>query len=331
MKRYLTIALAIMLSVFMLVTLVACQDPAVEDETTAPETTTEAPETTTKAPETTTTPPETTTPAAKYKVTFVAGDETVAEVEFSAGDDSVEEPAVPAKTGYTGAWKDYVLGEEDITVEAVYTAIKYKATFKADGTVVEEVEFTVEDDSIEEPAVPAKAGFTGKWADYELGAENITINAVYTELPATLTVTFVANEVTVKVVEYTEGDTELSEIPEVPAVPGYEGAWEEFELDGTSFTVNAVYTRKNSTPLDPFDPEEGETKIHKITFVVDLGEGAYEFATLEFEEGARLEELDIPTPPAKEGYRITWESFVLGTTDIVVNAIVEEDTTTPWI
>lgn len=59
-----------------------------------------------------------------YTVTFVADGETVATVTYEAGETSIEEPAVPAKDGYTGAWKPYTLNDTNITVNAVYTAIE---------------------------------------------------------------------------------------------------------------------------------------------------------------------------------------------------------------
>lgn len=57
----------------------------------------------------------------------------------------------------------------------------YTATFKADGEVVDTVKFTVEDESITEPAVPEKTGYIGVWEDYTLAAADITVNAVYTK------------------------------------------------------------------------------------------------------------------------------------------------------
>lgn len=57
----------------------------------------------------------------------------------------------------------------------------------------------------------------------------------------TYTVTFVADGVTVAVIEYTEGDTALSSVPDVPTKDGYTGVWEPFTLNNTNMTVNAVY------------------------------------------------------------------------------------------
>ena len=117
----------------------------------------------------------------EYTATFVADGQTVAERPFYKGDTTISQaPFVPNKAGYTGAWESYTLGEENITIKAVYTAIEYTATFMADGKTVQEVKFTVEDTKLNEPAVPEKAGFVnGMWESYKLKYENFTVNALY--------------------------------------------------------------------------------------------------------------------------------------------------------
>ena len=117
----------------------------------------------------------------EYVATFVADDKTVAECSFYKGDTTLSwTPYVPNKAGYTGKWESYTLGEENITIKAVYTAIEYTATFMADDQVVKEVKFTVEDTKLEEPNVPEKAGFVnGMWENYQLKYEDFTVNAVY--------------------------------------------------------------------------------------------------------------------------------------------------------
>lgn len=67
---------------------------------------------------------EETTEPVTYTVTFVADGVTVAAVTYAAGETSIEEPAVPAKDGYTGAWEPYTLNDTNIMVNAVYTAIE---------------------------------------------------------------------------------------------------------------------------------------------------------------------------------------------------------------
>lgn len=60
-----------------------------------------------------------------YTVDFMVDGVTVATVTYEAGATSIEEPAVPAKDGYTGVWETYDLSNGgNITVNAVYTAIE---------------------------------------------------------------------------------------------------------------------------------------------------------------------------------------------------------------
>ena len=76
----------------------------------------------------------------------------------------------------------------DITLTAKWAVITYTATFvNADGTVGT-VDFDIEDTALSEPAVPQRTGYTGEWEDYEIKAENLMINAVYT--PITYNITY---------------------------------------------------------------------------------------------------------------------------------------------
>ena len=59
-----------------------------------------------------------------YTATFVADGRVVASVDFQKGTTSIDEPAVPARDRYTGAWEPYTLNDEDLTINAVYTLIK---------------------------------------------------------------------------------------------------------------------------------------------------------------------------------------------------------------
>ena len=181
--------------------------------------------------------------AVKYTVTFKADGEQVGEaLTYTVENKQITEPAVPEKIGYSGAWGKYELDCKNIEVNAVYTVIPYTVTFKADGEQVGEVlTYTVENKQITEPSVPEKDGFIGEWEEYELNCENIVVNAVYT---AVYTVTFKAEGVQVgEILTYTLKNKQITE-PAVPAKVGYNGAWEEYELNGGNKVVNAEYTAK---------------------------------------------------------------------------------------
>lgn len=102
--------------------------------------------------------------------------------------------AAPTKTGYTFVgWTSDEAGEEavttldtsaceDVELWAQWTVNSYTATFVADGETVDEVEFTVEDEALTEPTVPSKVGYTGKWEEYDIVADDITVEADYTAI-----------------------------------------------------------------------------------------------------------------------------------------------------
>ena len=99
--------------------------------------------------------------------------------------------------GYT--FEGWFVGEEkvesiergsygDITLTAKWALTQYTATFvNSDGTIGT-VDFDIEDTALSEPDVPQRTGYTGEWEDYEIKAENLTINAVYT--PITYNITY---------------------------------------------------------------------------------------------------------------------------------------------
>lgn len=241
-----------------------------------------------------------------YSVQFVAGDEVIDTVIYVFGTEEIDEPAIPEafeKLGYTAAWGEYELNEtKRLTVELEYEAIVYKATFVADGKVVEVVDFTVEDETIDEPEVPAKEGYTGVWEDYTLEAKDITINAVYTaiEKPVVVeyTATFVADGKVVAVVKFTAEDKTIDE-PDVPAKTGYTGAWEDYKLEAKDITINAVYTAIEYTATFKADGKV----VGTVKFTVET------------------KSLTEPAVPEKTGYVGAWEKYTLEPKDITINAI----------
>lgn len=77
------------------------------------------------------------------------------------------------------------------TVEEEPEPTTYTVTFVADGVTVDTVEYQEGDTALERvPDVPAKEGYTGVWEAYDItNGGNITVNAVYTQIPVTPTYT----------------------------------------------------------------------------------------------------------------------------------------------
>ena len=119
-----------------------------------------------------------------------------------------------SKTGYTfTGWYTDSACQNKITEVAIGTTgelnlyagweiIEYTATFKDGGNTVEEITFTVETETINEPSVPTHNGYNGKWADYVLGTNDITINAEYTPIVYTITYENTKNATNTNVTSY---------------------------------------------------------------------------------------------------------------------------------
>ena len=107
-----------------------------------------------------------------YTVTFVIDGEEVASETFNVETQSVTEPAIPEKTGYSHAWEDYDFIAQNITVNAVYTPIVYNVTYIVEGEYDVDVPvndnpvtYTIEDETVILQA-PSKIGYNFvKWTE----------------------------------------------------------------------------------------------------------------------------------------------------------------------
>ena len=177
----------------------------------------------------------------EYTATFVSDGETVKEVKFTIDTKSItdDEPDVPAKEGYEGKWSEYTLAAADITIQAEYTAIEYTAKFvDENGETVEEVKFTVEDESITEPDVPEKAGYVGEWEEYTLGTSDITIKPVYANITSIQIENYEENSET----GYKEDKTFTVKADDLP-----EGAEIHWFVNGEDVGTGESYTVEDPT------------------------------------------------------------------------------------
>lgn len=106
--------------------------------------------------------------ANKYKAEFYVDDVLYKTVEFTYGAESIDAPAVPDKTGYTGAWdKAYKKGDMDIRIDAEYTANRYNVKWYMDDSKTELIqektwEFANSSTYPSHPADPTREGYTFK-------------------------------------------------------------------------------------------------------------------------------------------------------------------------
>ncbi|MDE6241552.1 MAG: InlB B-repeat-containing protein [Anaeroplasmataceae bacterium] len=66
----------------------------------------------------------------EYTITFKINNEIVKTETFTVNTKTIEEPEIPSKEGYTASWEKYKLSANDITVNAIYTPIKYHLTLE---------------------------------------------------------------------------------------------------------------------------------------------------------------------------------------------------------
>ena len=205
-----------------------------------------------------------------YTVNFYKEDGTLlATKTYTVEAKEFDIPAVPAKLGFVGEWyvvtsngmvrlSEYEITDEglaDLTIRAIYELKQYVAYFRVDGVVVGSLTFTVETKELTGlPELPAKRGYAAKWADFELGFEDLYIDAIYTVIQ--YTATFQGSDgKTVATVNFTINDTAVK-APEIPQNDGRAGAWyvvavngvkidpvllETFALTDADLTIQAIY------------------------------------------------------------------------------------------
>ncbi len=184
----------------------------------------------------------------KYNAVFTADSTTVAVIPYTVETLSITEPAVPSKNGSNGKWSAYSLDEGGVTVYAVYTPKTFTVPVVADGRKIAEATYTYGDtELVNLPAVPEKAGYTGKW-EYNLTSDGAQANAIYTAVTYYATFTADGRKVGERI-PFTVETRSINE-PDVPSKSGYTGRWNAYTLAANDITVTAVYELIN-TPAEP--------------------------------------------------------------------------------
>lgn len=131
----------------------------------------------------------------EYTITFKNGEDVVETVAFNAESTDKQAPAIPEKTGYTGAWSAYDFTKlENQTASVSYTANKYMITYDVNGGSISDasLEVTYDDSYVLSKATPAKLyqEFLG-WQDAKGNtvamegdwtvASDVTLKAVYSK------------------------------------------------------------------------------------------------------------------------------------------------------
>lgn len=127
-------------------------------------------------------------------VTYIADGKVIEERDFPAAEAEHMiiswAPEIPEKQGYTADWEKVTDITENITVNAVYTPVKFTVTFIADNIEVGSDTYSKDKTTVTEPAVPAKEGFDGAWEKYTLDGGDKIVQAVYTGKKYTVTLNY---------------------------------------------------------------------------------------------------------------------------------------------
>ena len=207
-------------------------------------------------------------PVQTYKVTFVADGKTVKTMSVTEGytlKDS-DYPAVPTKSGYSGVWKPYTAAiHNDITINAVYTALKTKHTviFFADGKALKTMQvdngYTLK--ASDYPSIPEKDGYTGRWDTRVTRiTKDTAIYAIYSN-NSTHTVTFIFAEVERNTLTVADGYILKDSDYPVPLIPSKDpsavAVWEKYTAPiHEDITVRGNWQGSAVLPTEPSYPDE---------------------------------------------------------------------------
>ena len=246
----------------------------------------------------------------EFNITYIVDGEEymVVKVEYGATIEPLEEPT---KEGHTfSGWSEIpeTMPAEDVTITGSFTANNYIVTFMIDGEVYDTatVEYGTE---IELPTPPEKEGyiFSG-WVGVPetMPAEDITITGSFTI--NSYIVTYIVDGEVYATDSIAYGAT--IEPLEEPTKEGHTfSSWSEIPetMPAEDITITGSFTANN----------------YIVTFMID-GE-VYDTATVEYGT-----EIELPTPPEKEGYIFSgWVGVpeTMPAEDIVIEGSYEVDTT----
>lgn len=118
-----------------------------------------------------------------YKITFKV--ENIDDIVVEYCEDEIEyfvPPTAPENSHFEFKWEAFTLEKtNNQIVNGVYIPKVYTVTYIVDGEIYETVTYTSENMTINEPDVPAKDGYEGKWEEYALDFADIAVHAIYTK------------------------------------------------------------------------------------------------------------------------------------------------------
>ena len=204
----------------------------------------------------------------EYTVTFKADGITVKTMTVEDGYvlKDGDYPAVPAKSGYSGAWRKYTAAiHNDVTINALYTALETKHTviFFADGKALKTMQvdngYTLQ--ASDYPAIPPKEGYTARWDTRVTQiVKDTAIYAIYSD-SSTHTVTFIFAEVECGTLTVADGYILQDSDYPAPLIPSKDvsavAVWEKYTLPiHEDITVRGNWQGGAVLPTEPSYPDE---------------------------------------------------------------------------
>ena len=68
-----------------------------------------------------------------YFATLIVDNQTYDEIPYTYGQESIDLPDVPSKSGYSGSWSEYSLEIDGTTITAIYTPNSHTVIWMIDG------------------------------------------------------------------------------------------------------------------------------------------------------------------------------------------------------
>ncbi|MBE6577540.1 MAG: hypothetical protein E7653_05330 [Ruminococcaceae bacterium] len=212
--------------------------------------------------------------------------------------------------GFNNIVTEIAVGTTDIVhLYAKWEPVEYTATFMDGTTVVDTVKFTVETQSITEPAVPTHVGYTGKWESYTLGHEDITINAIYTPINY--------NIVYHNVEGATHNNPANYDVEDLPLVlTNASKNYYSFKGWYSDAGFNNIVTE---IAVGTTDIVHLYAKWEAVEYTATFMDGTTVVDTVKFT--VETQSITEPAVPTHAGYTGKWESYTLGHEDITINAV----------
>ncbi|MDE7330401.1 MAG: leucine-rich repeat domain-containing protein [Clostridia bacterium] len=233
-----------------------------------------------------------------YEISFVADGVLLKKDSYSYNTESLDEPPIPQKSGYTAEWEKYELTGGNITVNAIYSPVIYFVRYFYGGTLVHECNCTIENIYENEPPAEHKRGYEAVW-EYSFEGNACTARLKYELIK--YTVNFVVGGEIIKTLTATVLDEGTNPpLPEIPEREHYSAQWQMVKAEGAAVEFSPAYT--------------------PITYKVEFYDGNDKICvqTYDVENTAIYE----PPAPRREHYVCEWESYSLDGGDKKVNLLI---------